>query len=334
MAKPYVSYRRLVMNSKAAMVAAIEIYNKPTIQYRDETFVILVVNAWELLLKAILCKSKRTVFYKKKRNEPHRSYAVKDAVARSRDLIPAGLAPPSMVANIEHLVLFRDNAVHFYNQSDFSVLVYALGQTSVVNYNDVLKAVFGQGLEEQMALSLMPIGLKPPVDPIAFLAGVTGDASANPVVVEFVRSLAASTRDLEADGSDTGRLLTSYTVSLQSTKKIASADLVVGVDGGSSPDRMLVTQIFKDPNKAYPLREKDVLAQGLVVDGVPIGQYVFRAIVRKYDLKSDPKYCWEADGGVLTKYSSEVVRFLRSLDAAALDRAKREYSARCQKLGR
>lgn len=330
MARPYVSYRRLVVNSKAAMVAAIEVYNKPTIQYRDETFVILVVNAWELLLKAILCKSKRTIFYKKRRSEPHRSYAVKDAVAKSRDLIPSDLAPSSIVANIEHLVLFRDNAVHFYNQSDFSVLVYAIGQTAVVNYNDLLKAIFGQGLEEQIPLNLLPIGLRPPIDPIAFLAGVGGEGSANPVVVEFMRSLAASTKELEAEGVDTGRLLTSYTVSLQSTKKISSADLVVGVCSEGTSGRMLVTQT-RDPNKTHPLREKDVLARGLVVAGVPIGQYMFRAVVWKYDLKANSKYCWEADGGLLTKYSSETLRFLKSLDAEALNRAKSEYKERARK---
>lgn len=30
------------------MPAAIEIYNKPQIAYRDECFVILILNAWEL----------------------------------------------------------------------------------------------------------------------------------------------------------------------------------------------------------------------------------------------------------------------------------------------
>ncbi len=36
----------------AAMVAAIDVYNKPDFRYRAESFVILALNAWELLLKA------------------------------------------------------------------------------------------------------------------------------------------------------------------------------------------------------------------------------------------------------------------------------------------
>jgi hypothetical protein len=41
------SYRKLLGTGKAALLAAIEIYNKPRIEYRDECFVILLLNAWD-----------------------------------------------------------------------------------------------------------------------------------------------------------------------------------------------------------------------------------------------------------------------------------------------
>ena len=44
--------KKLLDKSIAATVAAIEIYNKPNFQYREETFSILAVNGWELLFKA------------------------------------------------------------------------------------------------------------------------------------------------------------------------------------------------------------------------------------------------------------------------------------------
>ena len=49
-------YKCLLDKSLAAALAAIEIYNKPDFKYREESFVILVVNAWELLLKAKILK--------------------------------------------------------------------------------------------------------------------------------------------------------------------------------------------------------------------------------------------------------------------------------------
>ena len=45
---------RLVNKAEAALLAAIEVYNKPAFAYREETFSILALNAWELLLKAKL----------------------------------------------------------------------------------------------------------------------------------------------------------------------------------------------------------------------------------------------------------------------------------------
>ena len=45
-------YRILVEKAIEASLAAVEIYNKPNIQYREETFSILMLNAWEILLKA------------------------------------------------------------------------------------------------------------------------------------------------------------------------------------------------------------------------------------------------------------------------------------------
>ena len=42
----------LLERSVSAMSGAVEIYNKPGFSYRNESFAILAINAWELLLKA------------------------------------------------------------------------------------------------------------------------------------------------------------------------------------------------------------------------------------------------------------------------------------------
>jgi hypothetical protein len=52
-------WKALVEKSIAACCAAIEIYNKPVVPHREETFAILVTAAWELLLKARLVKERR-----------------------------------------------------------------------------------------------------------------------------------------------------------------------------------------------------------------------------------------------------------------------------------
>ena len=42
----------MLEKSIAAILSAIEIYNKPDFKYREETFAVLCINSWELLLKA------------------------------------------------------------------------------------------------------------------------------------------------------------------------------------------------------------------------------------------------------------------------------------------
>lgn len=56
MAKRHMVLNGLLKNSVAAYFAAIEIHNKPDIEYRYETTTVLLMNAWELLLKAYVRK--------------------------------------------------------------------------------------------------------------------------------------------------------------------------------------------------------------------------------------------------------------------------------------
>src|SRR5271154_4163360 len=51
--------RQFLEKAHAAITSAVEIYNKPAFGYREETFAILAVNAWELLLKARILKGAR-----------------------------------------------------------------------------------------------------------------------------------------------------------------------------------------------------------------------------------------------------------------------------------
>ena len=56
----------LIKNSISAYYAAIEIHNKPQISYRYETVTLLIINAWELALKAYMRKyvKNRSIFTK------------------------------------------------------------------------------------------------------------------------------------------------------------------------------------------------------------------------------------------------------------------------------
>jgi hypothetical protein len=136
------SYRNLLRNSRSALLAAIEIYNKPKFEYRDECFVILLLNAWELHLKAILSKQGKSIFYPKRRGEPYRTLSLRDALSRVEEFLPKALQPLAIRKNLELLATYRDNAIHFYNRVGFGAVIYALSQASISNFKDTLAALW------------------------------------------------------------------------------------------------------------------------------------------------------------------------------------------------
>lgn len=116
MPQPSVSSRRLVANSLSAMLAAIEVYNKPRMEYRDEVTVLLVVNAWELALKAALKRASKRIFYKKQRNEPYRTLSIEDALKQvvNHKLFPAGIDGQALSVNVRALIEYRNRTTHLY----------------------------------------------------------------------------------------------------------------------------------------------------------------------------------------------------------------------------
>ena len=67
----------LFRNSVSAYFAAIELHNKPNISYRYETVSLLLINAWELILKAFIRKYvKNRSIFKDKEHTISIDYAV------------------------------------------------------------------------------------------------------------------------------------------------------------------------------------------------------------------------------------------------------------------
>jgi hypothetical protein len=320
------SYKKLVGNAKAAMMAAIEIYNKPAFQYRDECVVILLLNAWELILKAALSKSGQSIFYPKKRKQPHRTLSWQDALSRSKDFFPNSVDYLPVQRNLELLVTYRDNAVHFYNASGFSMVVYALAQTCIKNFRDFLEGVFKQRLEEEITWHLLPLGIEPPVDVVSYISGMrTKGPRGNSAVRQFLAQLAEGADEVKRKGSDGGRLMTVFSIKLESVKKIGDADVVVGVEKGEAASGPLTIVKTQDPNVTHPLRQKEVIENIGTLHGKRFTSYVFQAIAWKHGLKDKSQYCWRASEGVLTKYSNDVVTFIRRLSSADVDAALTDY---------
>lgn len=313
-------------NAKSAIMAAIEIYNKPLFPYRDECAVILLLNAWELILKALLSKNGKSIYYQKKRNLPYRTLSWHDAFINSQGLFPSEIHPLAVQKNLELLGIFRDNAVHFYSAKGFGVVVYALAQTTIKNFRDLLEESFGIRLEDEINWQLLPLGIRPPIDIVSYISGRSqqNEIQSN-AVKQFLSELKDAAEEVQKAKEDTGRLLTVFNVKLESVKKIGDADVVVGVTRDDDSEEPLTIIRTQDPNITHPLRQKDVLEQIDEIYGTRFTSYVFQAIVWKNNFKENRQYCWQAEEGVLTKYSNDILTFIRRLTSSEFDIALSDY---------
>jgi len=140
------------------MLSAIEIYNKPNFSYREETFAILAVNAWELLLKAVLLKKCNYKMVNLYIMEPvlklngEKSTRKKPKLNRAKNPMTIGIfevikkieekeitISENLKSSIEALVELRDNAIHFHNEKEISKELQELGFACIKNYMNIIK---------------------------------------------------------------------------------------------------------------------------------------------------------------------------------------------------
>ncbi len=322
------SYRKLLANSKAAMLAAIEIYNKPLFPYRDECFCILLINAWELLAKAILSKNGQWIFYtKKEAGVAYRTYSLVDAMKKAKKYIPGCVSYVALRENIKHLTNYRDNAIHYYNEPGFGVVIFVLSQAAILTYRDLLLDIFDYDITNDVTIVLLPLSFGGTPDPVEFLRSKHTNVPRNKTVATFLKSVEQTTKMLEDQGHDTRRFVTRFDVNLASVKKISHADIVVGVDGAlQGTGNNLIVEKNIDPNKKYPFKRNDVLEKiGETLSGVKFTTFTLDAIIYKHRVKKNEDYHWKALGGGAMQFSSEFLTFLRRLSDEEVASALTDY---------
>ena len=158
----------LAKKSLQAVLAAIEIYNKPTFSYREESFALLMVNSWELLLKAkwvldhgedeaslhILEKDKKTP--KRNRSGNPLTHSVTYLSKKLIENRNSGIKKDCH-NNILALLEIRDTSTHFLNRDiHLGRRILEIGTASLHNYLQLAKKWFSLDLSKYNFF-LMPI---------------------------------------------------------------------------------------------------------------------------------------------------------------------------------
>jgi hypothetical protein len=287
---------RLLQNSEAALISSIEIYNKPAFAYREETFAILALNAWELLLKAKLLSVHDNdtrclhVYFtpKTKTGKPSKKLQVKRN--RAGNLMTIGIdaclvklekagtsVPTPVKKNLEALTEIRDNAVHYLNAGPtLAKQVLEIGSASLRNYIELGKIWLNLDLSSY-SLYLMPIGFLPSPEAVAGIA-ISNDER------NLVNYLAGLMKDSSSDKAQGYHVSLDVNISFKRTSTAAATAVIVS----NSPDALPVTLSEKDIRDSFPW-EYSVLTERLKNRYSNFKQNdTYHKLARK--LAADPRY--------------------------------------------
>lgn len=253
-------YTSLLEKSKSAALSAIELYNKPNFSYREESFAILIINAWELLLKAKVLKENRNklssiyVPYHPKNKDGTVSKRTQYKLNRAKNpltksiilLIESEIEDDNLKSNLESLIEVRDNSIHLMNDSksfEKSFLESALA--SLKNYSFAMSEWFGRSLED-VDLMLIPLAFNAPK---AFdIEALKKESGEHNKLLAYMQKKKVSLKE----DSD-------YAVSIVVDVKLEKnkiGDLSISYDKNGAPIYFESEEEFR---KKYPLSYKDVI---------------------------------------------------------------------------
>jgi len=159
-------HKSFVDKSIGAALSSIEVYNKPDFKYREETFAILMINSWELLLKAKIIKENAGdlksiyVMVNKIGKNGNKLNTLTPDLNRSQNPKTIGLpkclntceqAPINLNATVKEnvflLMEIRDTAIHFQHADLYlSKKVFEIGTASLKNYLTLITEWFNYDL--------------------------------------------------------------------------------------------------------------------------------------------------------------------------------------------
>jgi len=250
--KPNVA-KGLSESAIAAFIAMVEIHNKPKIEYRYPTCVVLMLNAWELVLKAYIYKfiDKRKLL---KKND--HSITLDQSLTIIMNFNSSHFSKTEMKvlsANVQTIEKYRNEYIH-YNIGVLDPLIFGLLYKSTLLFNNFIRSAFNKDITKVENMIIMPIGFTLPYNPIDFLT-LNGDNDN-----EFYLDILLKTKELYDEGINES-IFVSISTHFTSVKKVENADIIAGIGDIQSPLNITKNiRISNDPNaQAVTLNDNQLL---------------------------------------------------------------------------
>lgn len=262
-----------------------------------EAFTIMMVNAWELLLKAEILKVEGydKIFY-----DDDRSLSVSDALKRRLQ------EKDPVLINLEILIDLRDQAVHLLIP-ELQPQLSRLFQATVLNYQTRYKNEMGNAPLAGQSVGMLSLVLDGPKPEIALIQKQYGKHTANSVS-KFINKFNKTA--MEVDSTEFS-IPIDYRLALVKREDESDLSLSVGDEGEGA---IIITKT-RDPELTHPYHQREALDEiNKRQDIAFIKSGAFQAVLSKHRIKKQKKseFRYEIDGR--PRYSEKfIVWFVENL---------------------
>lgn len=267
---------KMIDKSIESFLLGIEIYNKPTIKYRTESFAFHICNAWELMLKAHLIKTQglKSIYYTKKNKKG--TIQLKTALGR---IITNKIDP--VRKNLEDVIELRNTSTHFIIE-DYNKIYVHIFQSCAYNYYNFLEKYFKSNISQ---IDLDFILLITPKNNNSYLNLSNFDNTIINKFIEVKNNIEEKTMNNKSEN---------YSVNINYMFTIGNQK--INIDPNSK--NFVSIPNFND---LYPLRQKEVcieINKQLKEIGITknFRQYELSEINKYYKLKDDLNYYNKVNG--------------------------------------
>ncbi len=243
----------LLDSSQAALFAGIEIHNKPHIDYRYPSSSILIINSWELALKAYVYKyiGKKKIYEK----DGKHTISFSKALILAKDHINTAEKNKKFAAIYDNLALlneYRCSNVHFI-ENELDPIIFMLISKAVLNYDVFVKKYFKKDITKDDNLIILPIGLRLPFDPVDYLKQDYSN-----VHNDFVNNVIQLIRELDNDGVQES-IVVGFNLVTDKVRDVKNADIIASLSNSvNSVELRREIRITDDPNAPVFRIEPDI----------------------------------------------------------------------------
>lgn len=285
----------LLSKSEEAYLMAIEIINKPTINYRTEGFCFFICNAWELLLKAFLINKAKDINVINYKDDSNRTIGLDECVEKVFTS-----TTDKIKSNITFLRNIRNKATHLI-LPDFDYTLAPAFQRCLTNYNKFFKKQF------------LDYKLNDRITPYIALVNPGNNQDVSSLILNPANLLLLEKLKQELGSDDT----LTQTLRLVSTKKESEADVKYTIvkDGGQP---IQTINVPKDIEKTHPYATKQIIkkiSETLELSLGPIHGFTsnkFQDICKRKNIKSNQDYCYSFaySKNTIYKYSDLAIEYI------------------------